>query len=531
MSVTIADILKLPSLQGAKVIAGHSNLDNIVSSVSVLEAVVDMDNPPGMSRHYGHEIIITGFIAIKDDIEKQCDIIRLMHKIGEIGMILFYVGAILKEVDSKLIATADSLNMPLIVMPENRLELRYSDVICEVIEEILNDRRENTHFATDVIEQISRIKDNKRSINSVLSIIRDQVQCSIFLFDGVGRLMNMAEWPSGRGLPADKLFAEAIRLDISGCAEVEVNSKRYFVARECLQNADAGLDMLVVNEKQCFTRDCCKQIKYIVKTYLNLWTENYAQLDEKQLLNAIINNETEKMQRIADILRINVCQMDCAYFFVCNKEEHNYELLKEAMATIKNFLTAYNNVFLTEIFDETIVVLANRSMDLIDKEIDMLLHEIKEQGLDMLVAVYNYVPTTLKVKQAYWQINDMKKYLPVVFPMRRMVTSGEIDFIVKTREHLEHQTSSKTAENPIGQMIYDDKRKVDLMETLEVFLLDANMSIQKTAELMFTHQNTIKYRLKIIEKIFGYKLTKIPESYDLYVLAATNRLSRVFFPK
>ncbi len=289
--------------------------------------------------------------------------------------------------------------------------------------------------------------------------------------------------------------------------------------------------MLVVNEKQCFTRDCCKQIKYIVKTYLNLWTENYAQLDEKQLLNAIINNETEKMQRIADILRINVCQMDCAYFFVCNKEEHNYELLKEAMATIKNFLTAYNNVFLTEIFDETIVVLANRSRDLIDKEIDMLLDEIKEQGLDMLAAVYNYVPTTLKVKQAYWQINDMKKYLPVVFPMRRMVTSGEIDFIVKTKERMECQASSKTAEDPIGQMIYNDNRKVDLMETLEVFLLDANMSIQKTAELMFTHQNTIKYRLKIIEKIFGYKLNKIPESYDLYVLAAKNRLSRAFFPK
>ena len=528
MSVTIADILKLPSLQGAKVIAGHSNLDNIVSSVSVLESVVDMDNPPGISRYYGHEILLTGLIAFKDDIEKQCDIIRLMHKVGEIGIILFYVGAILKEVDSRLIATADSLNMPLIVMPENRLELRYSDVICEVMEAILNDRRENTHFATDVIEQISHIKDDKRSINSVLSIIRDHVQCSIFLFDELGRLMNMAEWPNGRGLPAGKLLAEAIQLGISDCSEVVVDSKRYYVAREVLQNADTRLDMLVVKEKQSFTLDSCKQIKYVVKTYLNLWPENYAQLDAKQLLSAIINNETEKMRRIADILRIDVRQMDCAYFFVCDKEEHDYDRLKKAKMTIQSFLSAYNNVFLTEIFDESVVVLANRNRELIDKEIDMLLDDIKEEGLEMRVAVYNYVPTTLKVKQAYWQINEMKKYLPIVFPMRRMVTSGEIDFIVKTKERFEYQASSGTVGNSASQMLYDDKRKVDLMETMEVFLLDANMSIQKTAELMFTHQNTIKYRLKAIEKSLGYRLTKIPESYDLYMLAAINRLNRAF---
>lgn len=526
MSVTIADILKLPSLQGAKVIAGHSNLESVVTSVSVLESVADMDDLPGLSRYYGHEILLTGLIAFKDDVEKQCNVIRMMHKSGEIGIILFYVGAILKEVDSRLIATADSLNMPLIVMPQNSLELRYSDVICEVMEAVLNDRRENTYFATDVIEQISHIKDNKRSINGVLSIIRDRIQCSIFLFDEVGRLINMSEWPNGRGLPADKLLEKAIQLGVSGCTEIVVDSKSYFVARECLHNADTNLDMLVVKERNGFTHDCCKQIKYVVKTYLNLWTENYAQLDTKQLLSAIINNETEKMRRIADILKIDVRQMDCAYFFICDKGKHNYDLLKRAKMTIQNFLSVYKNVFLTEIFDETIVVMANRNKELIDDEIDMLLNEIKDDGIEMRVAVYNSVPNTLKVKQAYWQIHEMKKYLDIVFPMRRMVTSGEIDFIVKTKERFEDQASSGIIENSSIQMLYDEKRKLDLMETLEVYLLDANMSIQKTAELMFTHQNTIKYRLKSVEKALGYKLTKIPESYELYMLAATTRLNR-----
>lgn len=38
MSVTVADLLKLPSLRQAKVIVGHGGLTKIVSSISVLES-------------------------------------------------------------------------------------------------------------------------------------------------------------------------------------------------------------------------------------------------------------------------------------------------------------------------------------------------------------------------------------------------------------------------------------------------------------------------------------------------------------
>ena len=37
MSVTVSDLLKLPSLRKAKVIAGSNGLNKVVSSISVLE--------------------------------------------------------------------------------------------------------------------------------------------------------------------------------------------------------------------------------------------------------------------------------------------------------------------------------------------------------------------------------------------------------------------------------------------------------------------------------------------------------------
>ena len=528
MSVTITDILKLPSLQGAKVLAGHSNLDCIISSISVLESADGMEAVQGYARHYGQEILLTAFIAYKDDVDKQCNAIRLVHDEGEVGIILFYVGSVLPKVDQRVIDLSDELGMPLIVMPENHLELRYSDVICEVMEAVIDDRRKNSYFATDVIEQISHTTNTQRSISSVLAIIRDRTQCSVFLFDELGRMLNMAEWPNGRNLPIVDIIAKYNHTDKESGKAVEIvlDKKPYYVIRESLQNADTKIEMLIVKEKDDLTVESSKQIKYVVKTYLNLWTENYAQVDTKQLVSAIINNEPEKMRRIADILKISVERMECVYFFYSDTFSHNYYELTKAKMMIQDYVSAYKNNFLVDIFDETVVVMADRKLELSDEDLQELLNELEENALKARVVIYNPTTTTKKVQEAYRQLQSFKKYVPIVFPKKSVITGGEIAFVGQTKELFDTQSYSSTLEDIMKLQLFTDKRQADLLETMEVFLLDGNMSVAKTAELMFTHKNTIQYRIKSLEGILGHKLTRIPEVYNLYTLAAINRLNK-----
>lgn len=531
MSVTITDILKLPSLQGAKVLAGHSNLDCIISSISVLESADGMEAVQGYARHHGQEILLTAFIAYKDDVDKQCNAIRLVHDEGEVGIILFYVGSVLPKVDQRVIDLSDELGMPLIVMPENHLELRYSDVICEVMEAVIDDRRKNSYFATDVIEQISHTTNTQRSISSVLAIIRDRTQCSVFLFDELGRMLNMAEWPNGRNLPIVDIIAKYNHTDKESGKAVEIvlDKKPYYVIRESLQNADTKIEMLIVKEKDDLTVESSKQIKYVVKTYLNLWTENYAQVDTKQLVSAIINNEPEKMRRIADILKISVERMECVYFFYSDTSSHNYYELTKAKMMIQDYVSAYKNNFLVDIFDETVVVMADRKLELPDEDLQELLNELEENALKARVVIYNPTTTTKKVQEAYRQLQSFKKYVPIVFPKKSVITGGEIAFVGQTKELFDTQSYSSTLEDIMNLQLFTDKRQADLLETMEVFLLDGNMSVAKTAELMFTHKNTIQYRIKSLEGILGHKLTRIPEVYNLYTLAAINRLNKAIW--
>lgn len=130
MAVTVADLLKLPSLRNAEVVAGKGGLQKIVSSISVLESVdpeVLNDALFHNDEFNGSEIVITSFINIKDDVELQCRNIRRHAEGGEVGLILYYVGVFMKDIDPRLIALANQLDFTLICMPRNRMDLRYSE--------------------------------------------------------------------------------------------------------------------------------------------------------------------------------------------------------------------------------------------------------------------------------------------------------------------------------------------------------------------------------------------------------------------
>ena len=208
----------------------------------------------------------------------------------------------------------------------------------------------------------------------MFSIIRDRVQCSIYLFDELDRNLNSVEWPHGCELPITALLDELNQHDAaeSQIEGITLQGKRYYLDRESIHNADTKLNLVIVKEKNNLTVDCCKQIKYILTTYINLWAENYGQLDTKQLVSAIINDEPEKMRRIGDILHLDVESLSCVYFFYSEDDDRDYEHLKQVKNLVKDYIFAYKNNFLVDIFDETIVVFADRTRERIDSDLSGL---------------------------------------------------------------------------------------------------------------------------------------------------------------
>ena len=188
MANTVSDCLRLPSLREAKVVAGHKGLNKIVTTVSVLEYAKRY----ALAEEYflGNELILTGFISVKDNIEDQCEALRRLHEVGEAGVVLYYVGCFLPELHPALIETADELGFPLIVMPEKAYYLRYSEVI-------ISDQQKETYYVKNILEQIAKMRERQRNIESVLRLLSDRLRCSFLLLSYDGTENGYASWPIG----------------------------------------------------------------------------------------------------------------------------------------------------------------------------------------------------------------------------------------------------------------------------------------------------------------------------------------------
>lgn len=102
MGVKLEELMKLPSLQGATVVAGKRALEKEIMSLSFLEAC-DMSqlrrNVLKPDEYFLGELDITSLYTIKDDPEKQCELIKGMHDLGVVGIIVYYVGVFVPRLD------------------------------------------------------------------------------------------------------------------------------------------------------------------------------------------------------------------------------------------------------------------------------------------------------------------------------------------------------------------------------------------------------------------------------------------------
>lgn len=68
------------------------------------------------------------------------------------------------------------------------------------------------------------------------------------------------------------------------------------------------------------------------------------------------------------------------------------------------------------------------------------------------------------------------------------------------------------------------KDKDEMIKTLEIFFLDTDGSIPKTAELMFVHANTVKYRIRKARLALGNEYFELRGNHYLYLALAIRRI-------
>ncbi len=520
MSVTVEDLLKLPSLRDAEVIAGRGGLKKIVSSISVSEASDPEILNDAMFHNdvfYGSEIVITGFMNATDDYELQCRNIRRLAEGGEVGLILYYVGVFMKSIDSSLIQVADELDFTLICMPKNRVDLRYSEVICDVMGAIIKDQLSGTSLVVEILERVAKLPQYQQTVDTVVKMLSDRLRATIILADSQLRVLNEAAWPrTSNGMHAYLKASELPEPSGAPCRFSAVPNGLLY--REWIKTEETtNMELFIIRDSEPLGRTELQQASESVQLAVSLWSQQHERMVVAELVKAILLDEPLKMRRLADLFNIDIASVHTMWVFSGGK--FSAELADAAADCAGRFCkTAF-----ADIYDSYLVLFMDGPDTSSDAEI--LSEAIKEHlPSGVCLSTFTNLENPTDVREAYLANKEFLADAKRIQPQRLSFTGDEIVFAKTCRSAIASGEDSVSKVLSPLKALHRRRYSEELELTLSVFLLDSDLSVQVASELLFLHKNTVKYRLKCISDCFGFPIGQMPASYRLFEAIAVRRL-------
>ena len=529
MSITVKELLKLPSLRQAKVLGGHRGLSKIVSSISVLEstnpdALINGLFPQG--EFYGSEIVITGFMNMLDDVECQCANIRRLAEGGEVGLILFYVGVYLPKVDQRLIDLANELDFVLISMPEGQKSLRYSEVITDVMETICRDRDHSASIVSDVLARVAALPQHQRTVNTITKMLSDHLSATVVLCDREFHFLNLISWPRGQ----EDLVKGSLELletypengDFVTCDFLpDCRLYRMTVHTGIQQN----MELLLLKEGPPLSRAQLEQAVEVIRLGVNIWGQQHGEVAIHELVLAILQDDPIKMRRLADIFHVDVASIH-EMWILCGDRPGCAKWLQEQAQDIKQMLLNCADTVVADCHEEKLLLFLSAPESLRDaeKQIELILTKVQEYDPTITLTRYGDLHDTGEVRKAYLCHETYLRDSRRLFPRRSSFCQGETEYAQCCRELIDRGEAAVNQCLAALRNLRTNNEGWPLVETLSVYLLDGESSVTRTAELLYLHKNTIKYRIQRISDLLGYRPDKMPEAVRLYQAVAVQRL-------
>jgi len=515
--------MKLPSLRNAEVVGGRGGLQKTVWSISVLESVdpeLLISDLFHNDESFGGELVITSFVNIRDDVELQCRNIKRLAEGGEAGLILFYVGTIMKEIDERLIELADECDFPLICMPRNRMDLRYGEVISDVMEAIFKDQSSGGSLVVELLERVSRMPKHQQTVDTVVKLLATHIRATVIVADSERNVLNEAVWP--RMQTENHTNVKSFPKEYSLISPVSTQAGLLYGTGISTEGG-RGLELFIVRENGPLPELVLRQAAETVQLAVGLWSRQHDRAVISELVKAILQDEPIRMRRLADLFHIDVASVDAMW--IAASEDGGAVFSSELPDIVREIARQHCKTSFADIFEGDLVLFMDGPDSIQDTE------TLKEALLeclprDTVLTRFSNLKDTSDVRVAFLANRDYAADVRRVFPGRTCFSGEEIFFVKTCRQRIEQGESAVyEALRPL-EPLSRERDEDELKRTLAVYLLDTGSGLTETAEKLFLHKNTIKYRLKCMSDRFGYRIGTMPASIGLYEAVAIDRLLR-----
>ena len=225
--VPVSDVLGLPPLSQARLVAGHTGLDRVIRSVNIMEVpdILDWVKPD--------ELLLTTAYPLREDPAALEELVPHLVAQGLAGMAIKptrYIGSI----PAAMIEDADRLGFPLIELPP---PASFNEIIGAVLGVILDVQSVRLQRAAEIHDRFTKIVLGGGGLRPIAEALADSIAMPVAIVDGQGAVLAHSS-TFGAGV-ATTLAGSPIEAGSTGeLAAIQLADGRDAVAQSILVGAD-----------------------------------------------------------------------------------------------------------------------------------------------------------------------------------------------------------------------------------------------------------------------------------------------------
>lgn len=509
-SISVAEVLNNLKFEDYRILAGEGGLKNRCWHMVVLET------PEGIEWLTGGEFLLTSGFAFKDNPEALNTVIARAHKMG-VAAIAVKEKRYLHNVPQGMLDKANYYNLPLISLPREAI---YTDKIAAFYEALFYIKNEYLIQAKNLDERLLNLVFDKKRADEVVVGLSGLTNASIAVYDAaffeVSSCLIKQEHK--------EVLENAIKVDLYSEMQkinknygIELNGKTYYVNYFLMQSSGAATYMNVVSDMEIGILQE-NAIRYGCLIFsLKVKKEEQQSLKEikikRSLTELILNNANLKVDFYNSIeydyswnVKKNAIGLIISSEYTKNVADCNEaQNMKLYLYNIINRIFDRMEYLITERQNSIIVFFGIDQIGDVDQMLNTIKLYLKKYESDHIRITYGVSRMFKSIRDIPLMYNDCM--VTTMFDKRNEITYYDSLDTVKLIYPLRDDKQLLEYYRKTIEVLadYDEKYGGELIRTLNCFF-KCNMNKKDTANSLFIHVETLRYRLNKIEQLTGCTL-------------------------
>lgn len=536
MGLRVSEILKLPILTDARVLAGESGLDREVTQVTVGEV------PDIGDWLTGGELVLSTFFAVETTPEAQAEFTRKIIKAGAAGLMV-KPGRFIEAVDPKIIDLGRKHNFPIVEIPP---EVRWTHITAEISERIVGEHVALLRRSQDIHQRLLEIVIDGGSWQSIADASAELIGRPVLLEDSFSDVLSQSlpdpddakvigEFEKLRKAAGENGRAKAAK-GAERYHRTPLNKKAQFpamvtvpiiVSRDVLGYVSSFETDSELNELDLVALESAATVAAVEmgRELTRMEAETRLRGDfVDDLLGDEFDGGPTMLQRASflggDLSRGSLCliaDIDSFGEYVRAKkltEPEVQQIKNRFFSSVKQQIhVSHEHALLTPKSDNVIAFLPplkegdGKLMGIARSTATRILQSCREIMPDMSVSIGlgRFHADPLETRRAYREAQSalqVSQRLGETGAIATFDDMGVYKLLLGALEEDPEEVRNFYEETIARIEAYDTQHNTDLVGTLEAYL-NNNRSVAATAEALFTHRHTIRYRLGRINDLTG----------------------------